>query len=369
MVAALIHDSLFLLGYVAILLLWRSAPQKLSKHRQLTHRSSQGQTLKRSIVVLIPARNEAIRLPRLLAKRQHPNDRMHYLVIDDHSYDQTAAVATAYGVDVLQAQDLPSGWYGKSWACYQGACATDEEWLIFLDADCLIEEQSLLDAVTWLAARRAIGYKEAVTVQPWHQVQSPPEQLSAFFNLVVWLGTVRNANKSYGGFGPCLIVHREDYQRVDGHRAIAVQLLEHHALCCRLAQHGVTVTQWLGDASFSFRMHEGTLQSVVQGWKKHISTGAKSTPRWRLLLIILLFCGAFSAFFITPLPFALLGYLSYALLFFLLFRQVGNFHPISAIAYPFWLLVFLLVFLVSQVSSTQKVVWKDRTYEQDQERR
>ncbi len=369
MVAALIHDSLFLLGYVAILILWRSAPKKLSWLKQKIRSAQVDQLPKQSIIVLIPARNEVIRLPRLLAKRQHPNDSMHYLVIDDHSRDQTVDVAQAYGVDVLQAQDLPNGWYGKSWACYQGACATDEEWLIFLDADCLIEEQSLLDLVTWLAARRAKGFKEAVTIQPWHQVQSPPEQLSAFFNLVVWLGTVRNAKKSYGGFGPCLIVHREDYLHIDGHRSVAHRLLEHHALCCRLAQHGVTVTQWLGDASFSFRMHEGTLQSVYQGWKKHISTGAKSTPRWRLLLIILLFCGAISAFFLTPLPFALLGYLSYALLFFLLFRQVGNFHPISAIAYPFWLLAFLLVFLVSQVSSTQKVVWKDRTYEQDQERR
>ena len=125
---ALLHDSLFLLGYIAILILWRSAPKKLSKHRQQTRSSSQGQTLKRPMVVLIPARNEAIRLPRLLAKRQHHNDSVHYLVIDDHSSDQTIDVAKAYGVDVLQAQDLPSGWYGKSWACYQGACTTDEEW-------------------------------------------------------------------------------------------------------------------------------------------------------------------------------------------------------------------------------------------------
>ena len=67
---------------------------------------------------MVPARNEAGRLPGLLAAlgaQTRPADEV--LVVDDHSDDDTAAVADTAGVAVAAAPPLPDGWTGKTWAC------------------------------------------------------------------------------------------------------------------------------------------------------------------------------------------------------------------------------------------------------------
>jgi 4,4'-diaponeurosporenoate glycosyltransferase len=70
------------------------------------------------VSVVVTARNEAGRLPGLLAAlavQTRPADEV--LVVDDDSEDETRAVAAAGGADVIAAPPLPDGWTGKTWAC------------------------------------------------------------------------------------------------------------------------------------------------------------------------------------------------------------------------------------------------------------
>jgi cellulose synthase/poly-beta-1,6-N-acetylglucosamine synthase-like glycosyltransferase len=86
--------------------------------------------------VIIPARNEADNLERLLRSLEQQSLRPdEVVVIDDHSVDQTASLAQSLGATVIRAPDLPAGWLGKSWACWLGAQKAKGEVLIFLDAD------------------------------------------------------------------------------------------------------------------------------------------------------------------------------------------------------------------------------------------
>jgi glycosyltransferase involved in cell wall biosynthesis len=87
-----------------------------------------------SIVFLIPARNEAENLARLL-----PLLEAKVYVYDDQSEDGTAEIAAANGANVIRGKELPDGWTGKNHACHRLAQVAAEDssadWWIFLDAD------------------------------------------------------------------------------------------------------------------------------------------------------------------------------------------------------------------------------------------
>jgi 4,4'-diaponeurosporenoate glycosyltransferase len=88
------------------------------------------------VSVLIPARNEQATLPHLLRAMQQQRLRpLEVIVIDDHSTDQTAAIARTAGVRLIEAPPLPAGWCGKTWALHHGSHQAQGDLLVFLDAD------------------------------------------------------------------------------------------------------------------------------------------------------------------------------------------------------------------------------------------
>src|SRR5262249_26734316 len=100
------------------------------------------------VSLLVPARDEATRLPRLLpGLLAQPADEI--LILDDCSTDATAAVVDACSdprLRLLPGTPPPSGWVGKNWACHQLAEAAQGQLLVFCDADVVLAPGAL-DAV------------------------------------------------------------------------------------------------------------------------------------------------------------------------------------------------------------------------------
>jgi glycosyltransferase involved in cell wall biosynthesis len=89
------------------------------------------------ISVIIPARNEATFIPRVIdaVRSQRPLDReLEVIVVDDGSTDATSAAARAAGARVLE---VAGGGGNPAAARNQGAAAAKGDPLIFLDADCI----------------------------------------------------------------------------------------------------------------------------------------------------------------------------------------------------------------------------------------
>ena len=93
------------------------------------------------VSVIIPARNEAANIETVLtslrATTHHP---VEFVVVDDRSTDDTAApvariAAEDARVRLVAGAELPPGWYGKPWACLQGAREAHGDLLVFTDAD------------------------------------------------------------------------------------------------------------------------------------------------------------------------------------------------------------------------------------------
>lgn len=308
-----------------------------------------------SVSILIPARNEAHNLPKLLESiRSQALQPLEVIVIDDGSTDDTARIAASLGATVLPSRPLPEGWRGKPWACHQGSRLAKGELLLFLDADTWLEPGGL---GTILDTYRG----GALSVAPHHVTERPYEQLSAMFNLTMIAGTV-----PHGLLGQMLLVDRGSYHRAGGHESVRGRVLENFRLAEHFRKLGIPVRSMTGKGLLSFRMYPGGLAGLIEGWTKGFASGAGQTPRATLLLISIWMGGLFlamAAWAITrDAPWI---HLAVAWQLGLLLRQVGRFSWLTALLYPLPLMFYLVVLMRSALKSGKEVTWKGRTIHGD----
>jgi glycosyltransferase involved in cell wall biosynthesis len=328
----------------------------------------------RTLSVLIPARNEAATLPHLLAalaRQRFQADEV--IVIDDHSTDDTAAIAreAANGLPlrVIQPPPLPADWCGKTWALHHGVQSSCGELLLFLDADTEPEPEFV---ERLLARQEALG--GLVSVQPYHRTEKPYEQLSVLFNLVGLMAVPLGPSCGVA-FGPALLSSRGDYDRSGGHAAVAGKVVEDWFLGHCYEQAGLPVSAFIGYGQIAYRMYPGGLGDMVIGFDKNFATAAGEV-RWPWMLAVLLWLsGLFWAAWC--LPAALLGwplvgnaaltpnaliYAAYALQLLVLTRRVGRFRWINLV-FPLPVVFFLGVFLLAILNLERgQVRWKGRSF-------
>lgn len=325
-----------------------------------------------SISIVIPARNEEENLSRLLPSLSEQLIAPHeVIVVNDHSTDRTGAVAEAHGARVVTGRDLPEDWYGKPWACQQGADAATGDWLLFLDADIVMEPEGLL--------RIAALAKDAGSVHsicPFHRIGSLYEELSAFFNVIMLLGmnafTIRGfAATGIGLFGQAMFLSRRNYDLVGGHTKVRREVLENFHLSRYFREAGIACRCYLGKGTLSMRMFPGSWREIVAGWSKGFVSGAGNTERSAVVGISIWLSGLImTAVALTFLPLAgdeaRLGIAGlYALgviqcLF--LFKSAGNFGVLNALFFPVTLLFYQWVFFqaIRRKQKGGKIQWKGR---------
>jgi len=316
--------------------------------------------------VVVPARDEEGNLGPLLASLAVQGPPTRTVVVDDHSSDATAALATAAGATVVPAPALPGGWTGKCWACATGAdaaMAAGASTLVFLDADCVIEPGGL---ARLLAEHRARG--GLVSVQPYHVTVRPYEGLSAFFNVVAMMGVgafTPSRRQPAAAFGPCLVTSAADYRAVGGHASVRGEVAEDIAVARVYRAAGLPVACLGGQGAVRFRMYPGGLGQLVEGWSKNMASGAAATRPLTLVLVVAWVSGCISApwYLATdPAGGGLLVYAAYAAQLGWMLRRVGRFGPWPAALFPVPLAAFLAVFARSLVltAGVGTVRWKGR---------
>ncbi len=320
-----------------------------------------------SVSVIIPARNEAKNLARLLpALRAQSMAAREIIVVDDGSTDDTAAVAHTFHARVVHAPPLPHGWLGKSWACAHGARCAHGALFLFLDADTLPEP-------TFLAAMHDTWMREGgwLTVQPYHAVERPYEHISALLNIAVVMGSAQFSPFVHPrrAFGPCAMCHSTDYVRMGGHEAIAHHVLEHMALGSRFAAHGLPTPAYGGRHLISFRMYPDGLRDALTGWTKSIALGAGSTALLPLIMTGFWVSGLLGIAIDVALihsgksavvSFGMYGCAVASVAWML--RKVGAFPWYVSVLYPLYTVVFVGIVIWAAFRSfvVRRVSWKGR---------
>ncbi len=362
---------------LALLLVGVAAAVLLSDLRQVP-RVGAGRATRPSLAVVVPARNEAATLGTLLGSLHRvEGPRCEVVVVDDGSTDPTAAVARAGGARVVAVDGPPSGWTGKAWACHVGAGATDSELLLFLDADTELAP----DAITGLLELHE-RHGGLVSVQPFHDVRRPYEQLSSYFNAVSMLASgafgPRPPRRSMA-FGPCLLTSRSDYERAGGHAAVRAEVLDDVRLAGAYDEAGLPVRCFAGGRSLRMRMYPGGVRQLAEGWTKNFASGASSaTPG--PAAVAGLWLGAHHAVAVGlllalvglaaghPVPLAsgspvlwAVAWVGVAWQLRRVLRRIGSFRWWTWALFPVPLLAFDLLFARSVVSTLRRTVrWRGR---------
>lgn len=332
---------------------WIIAYRLKNSKTALTPSSSTKET-----TIIIPARNEAHNLPRLLdsihSQSQQPNE---IIVVDDDSSDATAEVALTLGAKVISSPPLPTHWRGKPWACHQGALTAKSEWFLFLDADTWFENDGLSRILK-------SNYPGVLSITPYHAVSKTHEDFSLFFNTCMNSGTVPD-----GLSGQFLFIHRDAYQKTGGHESVSGCVLENFKLSQYLREANIPILCLPGKGIFSFRMYPHGFGEIIQGWTKGFASGASGTRPCILTLIIVWM----SSLMLAPLAGCISGdWITWGIAYVMcmiqvswIARKIGSFGWFQIALYPIPLLFFFVLFAWSTLKSGKKVWWKGREIHAD----
>jgi cellulose synthase/poly-beta-1,6-N-acetylglucosamine synthase-like glycosyltransferase len=183
------------------------------------------------VSILIPARNEERNVEaalRSVLALDYGN--LEIDVVDDRSTDRTGEIlermaAAEPRLRILHVRELPPGWLGKNHALWLGAEKATGEFLLFTDADVVLEPTVL---------RRAVG---AMTRDGLDHLTAAPEierpsvlfemfigTFSLFFALFVKPWKAKDpGSPRHVGIGAFNLVRASAYRAAGGHRAIAMR--------------------------------------------------------------------------------------------------------------------------------------------------
>lgn len=235
------------------------------------------------IAVIIPARNEAHNIARVV--RGLKGARV--VVVDDHSTDCTAEIAAESGAEVITAPPLQRYSLGKPSACWAGAQATTERWLLFVDADTWYEPYFLPSILSYANAREL----NLVSVFPrqvcvaWYEKLLLPYAFGLYFTGVN-PKAVNNPVKSEAlANGQCLLFRRDAYQFLGGHRSVISSVIEDVALARRVKQHRMRIAIVRAEHLASVRMYD-SFGALWRGFEKNSFRFLKINP-WTGALVML----------------------------------------------------------------------------------
>jgi hopene-associated glycosyltransferase HpnB len=215
--------------------------------------------LARTIVAVIPARNEAGVIGDAVRSllQQDFGGSMHVVVVDDGSTDGTdgAAVQAAAGIgalaqlSVISGAPLPPEWTGKVWAMSQGVAAAARmapDYLLFTDADIhhapenvaallTIAEAQSRDLVSFMVKLRRDTFAEKTLIPAF----------VFFFLLLYPPAWIARADRRIGGAaGGCILLRPAALERIGGLRAIRSEIIDDCALARAVKDAGGSI--WLG---------------------------------------------------------------------------------------------------------------------------
>jgi glycosyltransferase involved in cell wall biosynthesis len=344
--------------------------------------------LELELSIILPARNEERSLPACLESLLDQSEQgfalglqWELIVVNDDSTDRTREIAAEAaakhpGISVLDAPPLDlsnrGGFTGKNNACWAGAQIARGRNFLFTDADTVHERGNLSRALRemekhkaallsysprqivtgfWQHAVMPLIFSELASVYPPKQVSDPVRRIAA-------------AN------GQFLLVERDAYFSVGGHRAVGNSVLEDVALAQNIKRGSRVIRFRYAPDALSTQMYR-TTSEMIEGWTKNLALllpSPISLALWRVLDLLLFFglpALAFGLYWLVP-------WQRWVILL-IWVRTLWRFYSrVARSSFPAWdlaisilgipLFVYLLIKSFIQHRIKKSVTWKGRSY-------
>ena len=333
-----------------------------------------------SVSVLIPARNEEDNLPECLDRvLEQGAEVLEVCIYNDHSTDETGMVIANYAekdlrIRTIAPKDLPEGWCGKPFACWQLAQASRGNWLVFIDADARLER----DAIERMVAecrRRELTF---LSCWPnlslggfWERLLMPMLNFLVFTMFPTHFSLWSNSRVFGLAHGACICVRRGAYFRVGGHEAVWNSIFEDVELARHWREQGERGLCLDGFDVVSVRMYD-SFEAIWRGFQKNFFPAFRSPVGFLLFIILSVMC-YLAPFVLAPIL-LLAGQTSAGIVFGLTAALVVGIRLIQArrFQYPVWsalmhpvahaIMLSLAVSSWWRVTTGQGVSWKGRNY-------
>lgn len=254
--------------------------ERLYRSMPVLHVSPQKRKLP-SLSILIPARNEALNLNRLLpslASCDYPGD-LEIILIDDNSSDGSGDVARSYDVKVLRLDSLTEGCLGKPSACHQGALSARGEWLLFTDADTVHNRYGPASAVAYAVDHHLDGLSLFIR----QECKNSTDRLAL---MTAFAGLYAGKNPSEAALnGQYILIRRDVYQASGGFQVVCNQPMEDLELGQHLKKLGFNLPMMIGEDAASVFMYDNP-RHVWQGMTRLGSGTIKWSGVWSLLTVV-----------------------------------------------------------------------------------
>ncbi|HEY2294065.1 MAG TPA: glycosyltransferase family A protein [Thermoanaerobaculia bacterium] len=183
------------------------------------------------VSIVIPARNEERNLEEALRSVLALDyDNLEIDVVDDRSTDRTGEILDRMALAdprlrIVHVRELPPGWLGKNHALWLGAGKATGEFLLFTDADVVLDPSTLRRAVGAMVADRLDHLTAAPEIdRPNVLFEMFVGAFSLFFTLYTRPWKVKDPESpSHVGIGAFNLVRAAAYRAAGGHPAIAMR--------------------------------------------------------------------------------------------------------------------------------------------------
>jgi chlorobactene glucosyltransferase len=250
------------------------------------------------VSILIPARNEEKRIdPCIRGMLQQDYPAYEILILDDRSTDRTFNVVQAYAkrnvrLKVLRGKELPAGWVGKPWACFQLSKKARGEWLFFTDAD-TEHQPDMLKRTVQMAEQKKADVLTLFTRQitkTWMEILVIPVMaytLLAFLPARLSLRKNSRFNRFAGVSGQFVFIRRKIYRAFGGHEVVKNEIVEDLNLGKQVVRRGYRLVY--GDGSdFSFCRMYTNAREVWEGFSKNFFPAMAFSPLYFLNAFLVL---------------------------------------------------------------------------------
>lgn len=321
------------------------------------------------VSVLIPARDEEENILNLLQSiRDQDYHNYEVIVLDDNSSDNTLQLcedfcARDYRFTVMKGKELPAGWLGKNYACYQLADAARGKYFIFLDADEIVKDGLINNAVHRMKLFRLnllSLFTNQIMLSLGERLVVP---LMHYFLLnLLPLRLVRiSKNPSFSAAsGQFMMFDAETYRANQWHEQVRTKVVEDIEIMKLVKTFGYRGEALLANNFIRCRMYK-SFGEAVTGFSKNFFAGFNNNVFGLFFYLFLVIIGPLAASVSLSLELLMFGLTLVVLSRVMISLISGQNVLVNIILHPFQLLCLVIISVMSvNKYYTKTIFWKGR---------